>query len=461
MKPFRGSLLAAALTALSSHAFADLAVVQVGAGASALNNSSTAAFVKLFPDAGGSPTATIALPTAASGANQPFTLSGSATSEGFLNVSTNGQYLTLGGYAVAPGVGNVAAATAALVPRAVARIALVDNAVDTSTVFTADTSYSTGNIRSVASTNGTDLWAAGDGSSTTGGVRYTTLGSTTSTIVSSATPAPTLSNARAVNIFNGQLYASSSSAPTSPSPGANYRGVIAIGTGLPTAGPQTITPLLPAADSGDRSSYDFWFKDASTLYIADDGLAANGGGIQKWIESAGTWSLAYTLLNSGATTTGVRGLSGTVVGGDAVLYATTTQTSANRLITVTDTGAAATETTLATAPMLTAFRGVEFIGGSIEPPTGDADFDGDGDVDGADFLTWQRGLGAGGPTQGDADGNGTVDAVDLDAWKAQYGPAVAAAGGVPEPTSAALIALGAVAYLATVRRGGGFNRLIR
>jgi hypothetical protein len=36
-----------------------------------------------------------------------------------------------------------------------------------------------------------------------------------------------------------------------------------------------------------------WFKDANTLYIADDGSAASGGGIQKWTQSGGTWSLAY------------------------------------------------------------------------------------------------------------------------------------------------------------------------
>ena len=56
-----------------------------------------------------------------------------------------------------------------------------------------------------------------------------------------------------------------------------------------------------------------------------------------------------------------------------------------------------------------------------------ADFDGDLDVDGADFLAWQRGLGSSGPAAtknlGNADGDDDVDATDLAAWKAAFGVA--------------------------------------
>jgi hypothetical protein len=82
-------------------------------------------------------------------------------------------------------------------------------------------------------------------------------------------------------------------------------------------------------------------------------------------------------------------------------------------------------------------------------PSVDADFDGDGDVDGADFLIWQRGVGLTGQTNndnGDADGNGTVDGADLDAWQMAFAMATPAAGAVPEPASwmAALVAAGAL-----------------
>ena len=52
-----------------------------------------------------------------------------------------------------------------------------------------------------------------------------------------------------------------------------------------------------------------------------------------------------------------------------------------------------------------------------------ADFDADGDVDGADFLGWQRGYKMPNAIQttGDADHDSDADAADLNVWSAQYG----------------------------------------
>ncbi|MBA4106475.1 MAG: hypothetical protein C0485_12020 [Pirellula sp.] len=75
----------------------------------------------------------------------------------------------------------------------------------------------------------------------------------------------------------------------------------------------------------------------------------------------------------------------------------------------------------------------------------DADFDGNGTVDGADFLIWQRGSGAtGGLNQGDANNDGNVNAADLEIWKTQFGTgaAIGAIGAVPEPAAVMLLAIG-------------------
>ncbi|MDZ4659305.1 MAG: N-acetylmuramoyl-L-alanine amidase [Bythopirellula sp.] len=65
-------------------------------------------------------------------------------------------------------------------------------------------------------------------------------------------------------------------------------------------------------------------------------------------------------------------------------------------------------------------RVLDFFGVSGFEPTGD--FDEDDDVDGRDFLAWQRGVGTASPTlaDGDADGNGVVNGDDLVVWQTQY-----------------------------------------
>jgi hypothetical protein len=84
----------------------------------------------------------------------------------------------------------------------------------------------------------------------------------------------------------------------------------------------------------------------------------------------------------------------------------------------------------------------------LAPAAGDdADFDGDSDVDGEDFLIWQRGLGgAATPANGNANGDAAVNGADLAIWQAQFGPAaVAAVGAVPEPAAATLFGLACLA----------------
>lgn len=70
-----------------------------------------------------------------------------------------------------------------------------------------------------------------------------------------------------------------------------------------------------------------------------------------------------------------------------------------------------------------------------------ADFDVDGDVDGSDFLRWQRGVGTTSGASisvGDSNKDGAVDALDLFVWNSQFGDpppnfATVASISVPEP----------------------------
>jgi hypothetical protein len=87
----------------------------------------------------------------------------------------------------------------------------------------------------------------------------------------------------------------------------------------------------------------------------------------------------------------------------------------------------------------------------------DADFDGNGIVNGRDFLIWQRGFGTdagagnvAAHASGNANGDQFINGSDLSSWQAQYGTApLVAISAVPEPTSLTVMTvllLNAVAY---------------
>jgi hypothetical protein len=334
-------LVSALLTAAVSAQITpgNLVVVRVGDGTAALSNSATAIFLDQFDrvtPAQPSPLSTIAMPTAPSGPNLAVTNSGTATSEGFITQSSDGNYFVTVGYSAAPGTAGIVGTTSAANPRVITRIAL-DGTVDSSTSIS--NLFSANNIRSAFTEDGSQFWAAGANS----GIVLAPFGGTTGTSLNTVAP----TNLRCVGVDNGQLYTTSGS-------GTTTRCINAVGTGVPTTTGQTLT-ILGGMTSGTASPYDFWFADAQTVYVADD--RNNGsGGIQKWTESAGTWTLQFTLAP--ALNVGCRGLSGIRDLSGSTLYAVTTT---NQLVSVLDTGAGSTFTTLATAPTNTAFRGVRFV----------------------------------------------------------------------------------------------------
>lgn len=93
----------------------------------------------------------------------------------------------------------------------------------------------------------------------------------------------------------------------------------------------------------------------------------------------------------------------------------------------------------------------------VTPPPRAGDYDYDNDVDGNDFLVWQRTLGSSVATAGiraDGNGNNVVDAGDLTVWRNNFATAVGAVAGVPEPTGVVLAAAGLVGAAVRRRRPG-------
>jgi hypothetical protein len=88
------------------------------------------------------------------------------------------------------------------------------------------------------------------------------------------------------------------------------------------------------------------------------------------------------------------------------------------------------------------------------------DFDGDGDVDGADFIAWQTNHPTGNSAtlgQGDSDYDGDVDGADFAAWQGSFpigpGPGVSP---IPEPSSIILTCCGIWMLVFSRRRAGLF-----
>ena len=360
-----------------------LVVERMGDGTATLSSAAAQISVLELTTAG-SLTQTIILP---SGASNPQTDSGSATSDGYLN--------TYSGYVSVPGY-NAPAGTASVASSNVKVNSLLDSTgtVVTRTLFPVGgpsgttpgtpagvSPFSGNNYRSSIATSGSTFYGVGtsSGSPNTGGAWYFN-GSAFTQVSSTASGQPT--NLRVVDIFNNQLYATSAA-------GTGY-GIWSIGSGLPTTAANASTLAI---NTGTGSAYGFVMfstggQGAGVLdlaYIADDRTTA-GGGLQKWTLSGTSWSNSWSLFVSGTVGSppstlqsgtgvgfaGIRGLAGTydsVLG--ASLYATTTELSNNRLISIFDSGSTtpSTYTTLQSAGSNFAFRGVDLSPVAVPEPS--------------------------------------------------------------------------------------------
>jgi len=289
------------------------------------------------------------------GANWDISGEFGSSSEGALQLSTNGNYLTIAGYGVNAATYNGTASyingsfggttkscitsgasaincfplaqTSSLsspgagvtsVPRVVALIGATGN-VDTTTALY---NFANGNNpRSVATVNGSSFYVSGQGLSgdTTEGVFYALKGA------SSATPITTTYDTRFVEINNNTLDVSQDSKAGSGQL-AYIAQLGATGTlptssvtpsvlpGLSTGSSKSAMPgelTLSSANGGNGNSInhssgsiflspeEYYYANADTLYVADSGNPKAGGvgdgGLQKWTFNGTSWVLDYTL----------------------------------------------------------------------------------------------------------------------------------------------------------------------
>ena len=318
-------------------------VVRVGTGAAALNNQATAAFVERVRISDGMDAApAIPLPTMPAGSNQPFALSGSASSDGQLTRSVDRRYVILGGYANAIGSTDAGVASG-MGPRVIARIA-TNGTVDTTTLLGA--SFSGGNVRGAVSVDGLGFWAFGQATST-GGIVSAMLGGMNSGPVIS-----TPSNVRYAAIYDGALWGTVSQT-------GGY-GVFRV------AGSEgTLLPGFPTASGPSRYGFVAFDRDMTpgidTIYQCDDGSVSSmtgQGGVYKHTLTGGTWTSAGPYRMGLAN--GCRSITGFVSGSNVTLLLTAGD-SANRVYRATDSGGmpdATVWTEIRRAATNTAFRGI-------------------------------------------------------------------------------------------------------
>ncbi|MGA2498621.1 MAG: IPT/TIG domain-containing protein, partial [Tepidisphaeraceae bacterium] len=328
--------------AVSGFTAGDVVVEQVGTTGSgtALSSASAPVYLDEFTPTG-TAVITVTIPSTGTG---HLSTAGSATSEGQMTLSADGHSIVVPGYGADAGTAGIAATASTSDPRVIDSVDAAGNVTQpvTSSVF-----FSQGNIRGAASDGSGNYWASGtygSGPSSAAGINY--LGTGAPSSVENATT----TNTRVVNVFNNQLYYSTASGTV---------GIYSVGTGTPTTSGQTGTPLV--ATGTGASPYAFSISpDGRTIYIADDRALTSGGGIEKFTSAtgaAGSFTLAYTFGTAAGLTAGDRGVAVDWSGTNPVIYATTAD-STTKLVTITDTGASATATTLATASANTAFRSV-------------------------------------------------------------------------------------------------------
>lgn len=312
----------------------------------------------------------LVFPQTGSGANLPVSSEYGSSSEGSVQAAGSGQYLAIMGYGINAQAFNTnsnaysAAANAALaqsgsltgqsytaIPRVVTLVDVNGNVNSSTGLFNI---FNGNNPRSTYTADGTNLYVSGQGTNgdATGGVFYTTLGSSSATTITGDDGGGTTSqDSRTVQIANNTLYVS---VDTKEGTGGYNRSYIGTLGSPPAASVYTCTPncvsgygtvgpaplkgfgnnggtgrvqLNAAQTNGingtastctssstcnyiNLSPENYFFASPTVLYVADSGTPKNtsaqnqspftfcgAGGLQKWVKVGSTWTWEYTLYN--------------------------------------------------------------------------------------------------------------------------------------------------------------------
>jgi hypothetical protein len=327
----------------------NILVLRVGNGSIPMVTGAMPVFLDEYTTTG-SLVQSIALPTTVIGSNKMFTLNGYSSDpgleSGLLNLSTNGQWLTLAGFDAAVGTSNSTLVNNSSINKT---IALVDfNGVVNATTSLTDVDF--GYPLGAVTSNGNDLWV----SSEVKGINYVVKGSTTSTNLLSE-PDGFLRN---IAIFSNQLYACTVD-----------RIILEVGSGLPTTGPQSSTNV-PVIPGNDFEMSQFILFDLNPAIPGNDVMYVTDvvEGLRKFTFDGTNWIAQGTV---GGDADDFFGITGVVNGGSVTLYCTrklniNNSNGGGEIVTITDASGYAgslsgTPVSVKLAASQTSIRGIAMV----------------------------------------------------------------------------------------------------
>jgi autotransporter-associated beta strand protein len=312
------------------------------------------------------------------------------------------------------------------------------SSIDASIVSTAGNNKLTGRIQNEVHADGQDeiAFRVDDGGSLelSGTIAQTLTQTTTLHLVGAG--AGTVSGTIVQESTGAWNIAKSESGTWTLSNTQNYTGTTTVNAGTLALGANNVVPdassLVLAggklATNGHSDTFD-------TLAVIGNSILdlGDGSSILHFNQSdAVSWSGLLTIENWSGLTSG--GGTDQIFVGSSSSGLTPSQLSA-----ITFAGFGAGASILSTG---------EIVPASVGLP---GDFDGDGDVDGADFVVWQTNFPTtSGATAGDADGDDDVDGADFAVWQDSFPGSGGGASPVPEP-GACLLAVMALAGLTALR----------